>query len=566
MKNTKITNCIAILWQFLFFAYFSCGLQLVLVLTRHSMIGGLRDSLIYSLLYLIPGILFPKYTKKIAAIVGCILWIASLIPIGYFYIYRQEFSQSVFFVMSESNWRESSEYLQQYFSISCLIVLIIYSIIAYLLWKCIRPIKFKLTNKLIACFLIICLAFIWPFVNCLILKQKNLAGSTKYIMSKMETTVPWQLLISFNKYHQQLSNMQTLLKQYELVPPILNLKDTNGDQPRTLVLVIGESTTKTRMSLYGYERNTTPLLDKRFKEDPNFIRFNDVITPRPYTIEVLEQVLTFADQHHPDLYSQSPSIIQIMKQAGYKTYWITNQQTMTRRNTMLTMFSQQADEQFYLNNDRNQNSSQYDEVVFTPFQQVLQEPNDKKFIIIHLLGTHMNYRYRFPKQYDLFKTIPTNPDFKLDDQELELYNNYDNAERYNDFVVNQLIDIFSKNNPNGFLLYFSDHGEDVFESPSHKILGRNEKAPTKPMYTIPFLLWLSPQWQEQHNINYKQYVDRKYSTADFIHTWSDLAGLEYDLYDASKSLVNPSFIKTPRWIGDPYIKNGLIDFDKRFAK
>ncbi|MFO6427989.1 hypothetical protein ACLBOM_34695 [Escherichia coli] len=28
----------------------------------------------------------------------------------------------------------------------------------------------------------------------------------------------------------------------------------------------------------------------------------------------------------------------MMKQAGYKTFWITNQQTMTARNTMLTVF------------------------------------------------------------------------------------------------------------------------------------------------------------------------------------------------------------------------------------
>jgi len=33
----------------------------------------------------------------------------------------------------------------------------------------------------------------------------------------------------------------------------------------------------------------------------------------------------------------------IMKQAGYRTYWITNQQTLTKRNTMLTNFSEQME-------------------------------------------------------------------------------------------------------------------------------------------------------------------------------------------------------------------------------
>jgi heptose-I-phosphate ethanolaminephosphotransferase len=67
----------------------------------------------------------------------------------------------------------------------------------------------------------------------------------------------------------------------------------------------------------------------------------------------------------------------IMKQAGYKTFWITNQQTMTKRNTMLTNFSQQADEQFYLNNSRDQNSRSYDENVIEPFQKVLADPAER---------------------------------------------------------------------------------------------------------------------------------------------------------------------------------------------
>lgn len=37
-----------------------------------------------------------------------------------------------------------------------------------------------------------------------------------------------------------------------------NFKDESGNEPRTLVLVIGESTQRGRMSLYGYPRETTP--------------------------------------------------------------------------------------------------------------------------------------------------------------------------------------------------------------------------------------------------------------------------------------------------------------------
>ena len=98
----------------------------------------------------------------------------------------------------------------------------------------------------------------------------------------------------------------------------------------------------------------------------------------------------------------TPSLVSVMKQAGYKTFWVTNQQTMTKRNTMLTTFSEQADEQVYLNNNRNQNARQYDGDVLAPFSKALADPAERKFIVVHLLGTHMSYQYRYPPTFDKF--------------------------------------------------------------------------------------------------------------------------------------------------------------------
>ncbi|MCV5480543.1 phosphoethanolamine transferase CptA, partial [Escherichia coli] len=81
--------------------------------------------------------------------------------------------------------------------------------------------------------------------------------------------------------------------------------------------------------------------------------------------------------------------------------------------------------------------------------------------------------------------------------------------------------------------------EEVYDTPPHKILGRNEDNPTRRMYTIPFLLWTSDKWQAAHPEDFLQYVDRKYSLSGLIHTWSDLAGLTYEGYDPTRSVVNP---------------------------
>lgn len=250
-----------------------------------------------------------------------------------------------------------------------------------------------------------------------------------------------------------------------------------------------------------------------------------------------------------------------MKQAGYKTFWVTNQQTMTKRNTMLTTFSEQADEQVYLNNNRNQNARQYDGDVIAPFNKILADSAPRKLIVIHLLGTHMSYQYRYPPTFDKF-TDRTGVPAGLTDDQVPTYNSYDNAVLYNDFVVSSLIKDFAKTDPNGFLLYLSDHGEDVFDSVGHKTLGRNEAKPTAPMYTIPFMVWASPKWREDHAWNFTRDLSRPYSSSQFIHTWTDLAGLSADELDDKKSLVSDQFVARPQLIGNPYQRpqKALIDF------
>ena len=144
---------------------------------------------------------------------------------------------------------------------------------------------------------------------------------------------------------------------------------------------------------------------------------------------------------------------------------------------------EQADEQVYLNNNRNQNARQYDGDVIEPFNKILADSAPRKLIVIHLLGTHMSYQYRYPPTFDKF-VDRTGVPAGLNDDQVPTYNSYDNAVLYNDFVVSSLIKQFSASKPNGFLLYLSDHGEAVFDSPTGNVLGRNEGKPTAPMIVM----------------------------------------------------------------------------------
>jgi len=542
-------------WMFLFFWYFSGVTHLMIKLSDSAGFSGFRQSIIMSLIWLAPLLLFPARTRLLGGVLGVVLWLASLPAFGYFLVYGQEFSQSVIFILFESNVAEGSEYLAQYFSWWMPLAYLAYAFGAWWLWRRLRPVYLGEKGRVLVPAVLVLSVLGYPLTKEYV-QEGNWEAAIDHLQTRMEPAVPWQLVVGYQKYQTQLGSMQKLLASNAALAPLRNLQDLEGDKPRTLVLVIGESTNRQRMSLYGYQRPTTPELDT-LRDQLDI--FDNVVTPRPYTIEALQQVLTFADQQNPDAYLTTPSLLNMMKQAGYKTFWITNQQTLTERNTMLTTFSKQADEQVYLNQNRNQNARQYDGDVLAPFARALADNAPRKLIVVHLLGTHMSYRFRYPEEFERFTTAEGAPQ-NVTRHQLPTYNSYDNAVLYNDFVVGSLIKTYAETDPNGFLVYLADHGEAVFDAPAATVLGRNEASPTSPMYTVPFIVWRSPQWRADDPRKLQGARSRPYSSEHFIHTFADLARIRFDELDLSKSLTSQQFEPRPLLIGNPAAPRSMIDF------
>lgn len=540
---------------FAFFWYFSAVTHFLLFFTGATGFLPLRQGFIFSLLWLLPLLVFPARARQISAVVGVVLGIGALVNLGYFAIYRQEFSQSVLFIIFESNPAEANEYVDQYLKWWMFPALFAFLAGAYALWRGVRPLNMRPLGR-VALFPLLLAALLLP--PALKVARGGSFDVTRYqesMLNRMEPAVPWQFLVGYSHYRQQLASMQTLREQAERIPPIADLADARAGKPGTLVLLLGESTSRLHMSLYGYARPTNPKLSALRGE---LSLFNQVFASRPYTIEALQQVLTFADQKNPDLYLTRPSIMNIMKQAGYRTYWITNQQTLTKRNTMLTNFSEQMDEQFYLNHQRSQNSYSFDSQVLEPLTQILADGHERRFIVIHLLGTHMRYKYRFPPEAEFFQDRSGIPDW-ADDEQADFINEYDNAVRYNDEVVASILDTLRAAGAPSQLVYFSDHGEDVYDTPPHDFIGRNEAKPTLPMYTVPFFVWRSNAWQAEDARDYSAYAGRTYQLDHFIHTWADLSGLGFAGYQPQHSLINPAYQAQPILVGDPGSPDRLID-------
>src|SRR5690606_39947201 len=83
-------------------------------------------------------------------------------------------------------------------------------------------------------------------------------------------------------------------------------------------------------------------------------------------------------------------------------------------------------------------------------------------IFLHLEGCHISYHKKYPDSFNFFTDTPKT---KFNSAKAhQTINEYDNAVRYNDFVVSEVIDLVKKANKNSYVMYFSDHGEEVFRN------------------------------------------------------------------------------------------------------
>jgi len=503
--------------------------------------SGPRDAMLYSLTWLLLPALLPRRSwAPVFGALGIAMGICALMKVGYFLMFQQEMSQSVFVAILESPPEESKEFMQQFFRWWMLptgIAFILPALWAYRRSMKTAPIRANARYIYIA---LACVLIIKPFIP-----DGFNQDTRNRLDDKFSTTEPWATTQSYISYLQNLRESDRLQSNMEAVAKNATIHSTDATDAQTYVLVIGESTNRNRLSLYGYPRDTNPRLQEIRHE---LLVYNDVVANIPYTIESLSSTLTFTPPEKYNEAYRAMNVITMMKKAGFKTFWITNQQTLTHRNTMLTAFAKLTDEPTFLNNNRRQSANSYDEVVLKPFADALSDNAKRKLIVVHLIGTHFAYEYRYPDVFNIFSNQQPLSSFATGEEPVQMYNDYDNAVRYNDNVVRQLIDSYRAKDPYGFLLYFADHGEEVFDVRDFN--GRDMSKPTIDMYDVPFIVWPAPRWAAQHDMKaLENTVHRPSSLSLFMNGWCTLAAIQYKECNSADSIFSADFVAKPRWVG-----------------
>ena len=302
----------------------------------------------------------------------------------------------------------------------------------------------------------------------------------------------------------------------------------NSNSIGKIVIVLGESSQRGHMQIYGYSRDTNPLLSHFSNQ--NLLVFDDVVSPHAQTTFSVRKIFTFShyENERDKPWYQQTNLIPIMEKSGYMTLWISNQQQIAVNGNSVGEIANLSQKSIFVSND----SRGFDERVLSPLQKELLQ-NQQQFFVIHLMGAHGWYGDRYPNNFTKFDTLDI-------DQKSRAIALYDNAILYNDYVLNEIFKRFSFSD--SLVIYISDHGEEVYEG--GEFAGHVDTRINRFMVEIPMLVYVSDIFIQKHPKIYeklKNSVHRSYMGDDLIHTILDIAGIQTPDFDPTRSIVNEKF-------------------------
>lgn len=318
------------------------------------------------------------------------------------------------------------------------------------------------------------------------------------------------------------------------------LKAVSREESAVYVLVIGESHSKYHSSLYGYPRRTMPRMEELAARNELYV-FRDVTAPNSFTNNVLPKLLSFEAHDVDEKFFEVPNIIDLMRAAGFRTWYLSNQANASELGLTYMAIAARAD---VFRNTMTVWKSSPDEALLPLFDEALADPAPRKFIILHLIGSHSSYEATYPASFRRFP-LDEAPEFfnAQQKQNREIVNHYDNSVLYNDFILDTLISRLRRGNPNGFLLYLPDHGENLYEE-KDTIL-HMEFMPTRQTVEVPMLLYLTDAYRAAMRPGEADEIARgtarPWSSEDLPFLLLELGRIEYDGFQPEKSPINPQF-------------------------
>ena len=313
--------------------------------------------------------------------------------------------------------------------------------------------------------------------------------------------------------------------------------------PEVYVMVVGETARAHNFSLYGYPRNTNPLLSKT----PGIKAFPNVTTQSNTTHKSVPMLLSAASAEDFERLFHEKGILAAFKEAGFHTVFISNQ---LPNHSFIDFLGEQADEHYFLKKEDALQGNHYDEDLLQKLDEILPKADAsssahyhyryrKLFVVLHSYGSHFNYQERYPRSFAYFK--PDSRSEAKPENRRDLLNAYDNTIRYTDYILHGIIERLQKwegiqtktdgvyGQPISAMLYTSDHGENIFDDDRHLFLHAAPKASDYELH-VPFIIWTSEGFSKQYPDILKALGENRtkqvQSSLSAFHTMLGIGGIQ----------------------------------------
>jgi lipid A ethanolaminephosphotransferase len=208
-----------------------------------------------------------------------------------------------------------------------------------------------------------------------------------------------------------------------------------------VVMAIGETSRQKSFSLYGYNRETNPLLSKQ--KDLYILNGNARVGSTLYALPEI-------------LIKKGIPLPLATKKVGVETFCFVN----------YTMYEACDSIGEVAVSNCAHDGKCYDEDVIPLLTENLKTYNKGyRLVLLHLGGgSHgPSYHLRHPPEFQHFKPMCLDADVVNKCTIEELYNSFDNTILYVDFVVNRIIEELDQSKLPYVFIYLSDHGESLLE-------------------------------------------------------------------------------------------------------
>lgn len=289
---------------------------------------------------------------------------------------------------------------------------------------------------------------------------------------------------------------------------------TNSER-EVMVLIIGESARRGNFSLYGYERETNPLL----KEDGVVVY--DAVASATSTTVAVKAIL----DHKPTgkLYEILPNY---MSRNGVEVIW---------RSTNF------GEPPLHIENKSNlaalkkrfpEADARYDGILLEGLKEEIEAaPADKVLVILHTSTSHgPTYFKKYPAEFERFKPVCTTVEMSKADPE-ELMNAYDNTILYTDYLLHSVIEMLRGVERPSAMIYLSDHGESLGEGNIYMHGMVSASMAPREQLDIPFIVWQSEGGRELKQLSEVGHYNVFHSVMDYLD-------LRSDIYDEERSIFN----------------------------